>query len=201
VVQFVGRFIFSMTVVLKCPCARCGGNLEFPAEGVGQVIACPHCGEKTKLMEVAQKTEGSRSPQKRPFLLPLALAVAVAVAVAFGIFALKTKPPANPATQETKASSAPKATLTDWNGLKSGAVTLEKSGGRLIYAVGTILNGSSRQRFGVTVELDLFDSENKKVGTASDYVAVIEPGQEWKFQALVTDRGTDRAEVVGLKEN
>jgi hypothetical protein len=34
---------------LTCPCNNCSGHIEFPADGVGQPIACPHCGLQTVL--------------------------------------------------------------------------------------------------------------------------------------------------------
>lgn len=89
----------------------------------------------------------------------------------------------------------------DWNGLKSGEVAIENSGGRLIYAVGTVRNESERQRFGITVDLDLLDAAGKKIGAATDYTQVIEPKKEWRFKALVTDPKTARAEITRIKEN
>ncbi len=82
-----------------------------------------------------------------------------------------------------------------------GEVVLEKSGSRLLYAVGTIRNESDRQRFAVKVDLDLFDANETKIGSASDYTPIIEPRKEWRFKALVTDPKAVRAEVSGIKEN
>ncbi len=31
-------------------CQQCGGPFHFPAEGIGTVINCPHCGQPTELM-------------------------------------------------------------------------------------------------------------------------------------------------------
>jgi len=36
-------------LLAKCSCTRCGTHLEFPLEGAGAFIACPHCGEQTQL--------------------------------------------------------------------------------------------------------------------------------------------------------
>jgi uncharacterized paraquat-inducible protein A len=35
---------------LKGECQKCGGCIEFPASGVGELVVCPHCGEQTKLV-------------------------------------------------------------------------------------------------------------------------------------------------------
>jgi hypothetical protein len=58
----------------------------------------------------------------------------------------------------------------------------------LVYAVGTLTNDTTRQRFGVKVEIDVLDAHRNKLGSATDYTEVIEPGKEWKFRALVTDK-------------
>lgn len=39
---------------LKCNCQSCGSPIEFPAQGVGLKIHCPHCGQETLLSESAE---------------------------------------------------------------------------------------------------------------------------------------------------
>ncbi|HEX3989434.1 MAG TPA: FxLYD domain-containing protein, partial [Verrucomicrobiae bacterium] len=88
-----------------------------------------------------------------------------------------------------------------WHGSKAGKITLEKSDdGRVIHAVGTVRNTSNHQRFGVKVELDVLDAQGKKVGSATDYAQLIEPGKEWKFKALVTDPNAASAKIAAIKE-
>jgi hypothetical protein len=36
---------------VKCPCNHCDILIEFPAEGIGQTITCPHCGMDTVLFQ------------------------------------------------------------------------------------------------------------------------------------------------------
>lgn len=36
-------------LLAKCSCSQCGNHLEFPLEGAGAIIACPHCGQQTQL--------------------------------------------------------------------------------------------------------------------------------------------------------
>jgi len=38
---------------LRCLCNTCSGSIEFPAEGVGAVVACPHCSLETMLFNGA----------------------------------------------------------------------------------------------------------------------------------------------------
>lgn len=169
-------------------------------------------------MELALRVETSfikNPPRKRTLLLAVLIPLALAAALAFGLFAARQKP--EPASRveakpgeinsETQTEDVPKKInrrkkpASAWNDLKPGEVALEKTGSRLIFAVGAIRNESDRQRFGVKVELDLFDAQEAKVGSASDYIQVMEPHKEWKFKAMVTDPKTARAEVAAIKED
>jgi hypothetical protein len=88
-----------------------------------------------------------------------------------------------------------------WHGLKAGPVSLEQQGdGRLVYAVGTLSNMSDHERFGVKIELDVMDAQGEKIGSATDYMQVMEPGKEWKFKAMVTDRKAAKAKLSDIKE-
>ena len=83
------------------------------------------------------------------------------------------------------------AELAARNGLQLSSIALEKTpGSSLVYAVGTITNTAERQRFGVTVDLEVLDASGQKVGTASDYVSVLEPKARWQFKALIVDPKT-----------
>lgn len=209
---------------LKCACKNCGGNIEFPEEGIGRSIRCPHCREETQLVRTTSRWEPP-SPRRSKSILVIALVFcSLAGATAIGILAARkhsgtplprvnevsaVKPaPADetsPPIRHRKKIVPPVKKISpddaDWNGLPPGEVVLEKSGSRLLYAVGTIRNESDRQRFAVKVDLDLFDANETKIGSASDYTPIIEPRKEWRFKALVTDPKAVRAEVSGIKEN
>ena len=45
---------------LKNACARCGKHIEFPAQGIGQKIVCPHCGTTITL----QRPDGTPKEEK-----------------------------------------------------------------------------------------------------------------------------------------
>lgn len=74
-------------------------------------------------------------------------------------------------------------------------------GSRLVYVTGVLKNDSDHQRFGVRVELDLFDTVGTKVGTATDYRQMLDPRATWQFRAIVTDRRATAAKFVGVKED
>jgi hypothetical protein len=96
---------------------------------------------------------------------------------------------------------APAPPPDSWHGLMGGAIALEKSKENgLVYAVGSLRNATDRQRFGVKVVLDLFDANNRKVGSATDYIQWIDANKEWKFKALVTARTAVRAVLASVSE-
>jgi hypothetical protein len=205
----------------KCACQHCGGHIEFPIAGVGRNIACPHCGEKTLLSRAAPVEIGggcaTRSRIYWAFGIATCLVLAAGGAYLYvnysNINRASVAPArsASPATPDQASNSAPfvgalppakpKPPSDPWHGLKAGKVTLDKAGaGNLIYAIGTLTNETPRQRFVVKVELEVMDGHRNKLGSATDYKDVIEPGKEWTFRALVTDRNAKSVRLTKVKE-
>jgi hypothetical protein len=111
---------------------------------------------------------------------------------------MQTAPPA-PAHSEIPKPPSPAPETNDL--LQAGPVSLQKTeGSALIYAVGTVRNNSDRQRFGVKIELDLLDSQDQKIGTAGDYIAILEPHKDWPFRALLTQSKAVRVTVAKIVE-
>jgi hypothetical protein len=111
---------------------------------------------------------------------------------------MQTAPPA-PAHSEIPKPPSPAPETNDL--LQAGPVSLQKTeGSALIYAVGTVRNNSDRQRFGVKIELDLLDSQDQKIGTAGDYIAILEPHKDWPFRALLTQPKAVRVTVAKIVE-
>ncbi len=107
-----------------------------------------------------------------------------------------TNPP--PAPTLPAVPTQPKA-LSD---LKAGDIQLEKAkGSSLVYAVGQLDNNSDYQRFGVKIQLDMLNKAGEKIGTAQDYVPVLEPRKSWHFRALVTDSKAVACKVASIKED
>jgi hypothetical protein len=185
-------------------------------------VPCPHCNWATVLTAetpaVTVPIGGGAKARKQIFRVFL-VAATVVVAAGAGIYRYWYFPknhhlPGSPAAEQSGGSgiappgtSAPVAVVPvarpdPWHGLMAGPVTLEKAGGgHLIYAVGRLTNSSDHQRFGVKVALDVFDAANDKVGSATDYTSSIDPGKEWKFKALVTDRTAATAQLTAVTEN
>jgi len=88
---------------------------------------------------------------------------------------------------------------------KAGEIVVQRpkgtKGSRLAYAVGTLSNSSAARRLGVRVELEMLDQAGQKIGTASDYCGVIEPGGSWTFRALLNDPRAMAARLADIKED
>ena len=79
---------------------------------------------------------------------------------------------------------------------------MEKTkGSSLVYAVGTLKNDSEYERYGVRLNLDLFNSKGAKIGTATDYKESLTPHQEWQFHAMVLEPKTAKVELGTIKED
>ena len=70
-----------------------------------------------------------------------------------------------------------------------------------LFAVGTVKNTSERQRFGLRVELDVLDIDGMKIGTASDYLAILEPKKNWRFKALLLEKNAMSAKLTSITED
>ena len=206
----------SQNKFLKCSCAACGGHIEFPADGIGSTVPCPHCGCATELtLETPPviAASGTRSLKwiiAGGVILLVGLVAAVGIVIAANRLMKKAREPrpiaASPARPKaTNAAparpSAPAGTLSVLNGFSSSAVTMEQApGSALRYATGVLKNETDKQRFGVTVEIELLDPRGGKTGTAKDYVDLIEPRAEWKFHASVLQKKAATARVSNVTE-
>lgn len=199
----------NQTKFLIGECQHCHGRIEFPAESIGLTTDCPHCGKQTELLLAPPKDEPTIP---RTTIVYTVIAVLILVAGLAGVIvALKLAQRKIAHRNEDAISQAPLAAPTNTApdsddpiskaGFRVGPVTLEKTQGTsLIHAIGTLTNASDRQRFGVQVQLDLFDDSGKNIGTAKDYQPVIESNGEWKFHAPVMSSKTASAKVVSVTE-
>jgi len=173
---------------VKGECQHCAGHLEFPIDAAGETIVCPHCGQSTTLV---WPLAHNRAPTK----VVRMVFGSVFLILAFSIAALiiSGKKPNRISTPETPKRVAARVITTAvpddetrTNEFALTALRLEKSpGSSLVYATGKVKNLSPRRRFGVKVELNLFDASNNPVGQSKDYQPLLEPGAEWHFKAMV----------------
>lgn len=194
----------SATRYFKCNCQQCGGRIEYPVESVGTAVECPHCGQQTDLTLPAPLETGSE-PRKR-----IGWAITGAIILLVGIIAIVVAigwvnrlTPAGQAKVPAKGSLPPPAVPTErikvMSGFKVGQMNIETAG-NFRYATGLIRNETDRSRFGVRVELDLLDEFGEKMGSTSDYAAIIEPRGEWRFRAMVLETNAASAAIRAIKE-
>lgn len=198
---------------LKGDCQHCGEHIEFPVESIGMTVDCPHCGQVTELLLALPPSEPA-APRRWMVLAVVAILILIAglVACVAGlnyynkvlrrIEARRTAVSAQKATNAVPGVAENAEDVTINVGFQVSAITLEKApDSSLVYAVGTLKNRANRQRFGVRVELDLFDAAGQKLGAAKDYQSVLEPNGEWRFKALVVDAKAVSAKVASIKED
>jgi hypothetical protein len=199
------------------PCPHCGWKTKLIQSGAPSI-------------ETSEAPAIPASKKRHPVLWMSLGGLGLAAALVFGIVAArKNAPPASPEKEviakkvETSKAEGTESEIVETstgkkrpsrrakkaaaipefesNGLQAFRVAIEKAkSSRLIYATGAIRNQSARQRFGVKVELDLFDESGAKLGSATDYVQVIEPHKEWKFRAMVTEPKVTKAKVAAITE-
>jgi hypothetical protein len=199
------------TTYLKCSCPHCDGHIEYPASAAGQTVACPHCGTTEVLPGAVISPVRKKGA---PFALIgmvggglLAIGMIGALILhQIGVQKSSRNPIVPRSTQSTTAApeqesppdpAAPKSPAD----FKISKIAFErKEGSGLIYAVGTVKNSSAHQRFGVKIELDLLDGGGQRIGTATDYTAVIEPRDDWSFRALINEAKVTSAKFARISE-
>jgi hypothetical protein len=199
---------------LKCSCQQCGRHIEFPADAIGTSVDCPHCGWPTELTIPPPPELSAPSPRNLTWpVIGLCVLLFGMIASVVGLRlvkqlalknrsgksgALAAKSTNNPAKTGSPAVTAASISTNDF--IVAG-VTLEKAkGGHLVYVIGSVKNETERQRFGVRVELDLFDQGGVKVGRSSDYRQTLAPKADWRFKALVFQSTAATATLASIKE-
>src|ERR1041384_3966056 len=100
---------------LKGHCQVCGGHLEFPADGAGMTVECPHCGKMTELW-LARPPEEPTIP-RRTLVWTIVTVVILLLGLAAAVDALKRAErraaakkmaePARPADPDKDAQQGP----------------------------------------------------------------------------------------------
>jgi len=205
----------SETKYLKCACASCGGHIEFPADAIGSTVPCPHCGWQTELTIETPPVIAARPSRSLKWVIAGGVILVVGLIAVVGALVvashlIKKKREARVesrttpnviATNRAPPNSARVTSPKLLNDFSFSAVTIDKAANSsLTYAMGSLKNETDKQRFGVTVELDLLDANGKKLGSTKDYAAVIEPRAEWKFHELLVQKNVASARVADIKE-
>jgi hypothetical protein len=205
----------SQTKYLKCECQHCGNHLEFPADAIGMAVDCPHCRQQTELTLSTPPELSAPAPKNMTWIIAGIVILLIGVIATVASFVVLNRlakrnqrhtPVAvtkEPGTKRVSPAMPANGTgQISTNNFSVSQIVLEKAkGSALVYAVGTVKNDSPQQRFGIKVELDLFDADGLKVGAASDYQQILEPKAEWRFKALVLDPKAASATLASIKED
>jgi hypothetical protein len=186
---------------LRGECQHCGGSIQFHAEHIGGVADCPLCGQPTELNLPAPPRERSPVPVKAIIFVTLAVLILGAGMVGINQALKRAK---RLQAAQTPAPPAPRLKATgpfaSQEFQASPVVITQVPGRTIVYAVGTLTNFAARPRFEVKAEMDLFDETGAKLGVASDYQKLIEPGDRWEFKALVVDKRARTAQLTAIRE-
>lgn len=193
----------NQTKNIKGNCLQCGGPFDFPVDGIGQTVDCPHCGRPTELQIAAPPATSAVSARQIVYVV---VAVVILIGGLVGtMIALKRAQGMKASRIGTVENAREKTLAADpltQAGFQVSAIIVERAtSGSLLYARGTVKNISSSKKFGVKIELELRDEQNWKLGTSTDYQQSLEPGAEWKFKAMVMNPKTASATILSIKED
>ncbi len=170
----VASLMMNRTKQLHGLCSECGGPLRFPAESIGLITACPHCGKQTELSLPAPADENVIS--KRTLIWTLVAVIILGLGLAGAFSALKR------AERWAAAQKHPAA------GMEASGITLQKStDGSPAQVLGTLQNTSGQERSEIRIEIDLLDGSGATVGKASGFKHSLGAGQQWQFKIPVPD--------------
>jgi len=192
---------------IKGNCQQCGGPFDFPVEGIGQTVDCPHCGRPTELQLATPPATSAVSTRQIVYVI-VAIMILVGGLVGAMVALKRAQRMGSNQTRDVDVAGAMTTTTTGpadplaQAGFQASAVTIEKTtSGSLLFAKGTLKNISPSKKFGVKIELELRDAQNWKLGTTTDYQPTLEPGAEWKFKAMVMNPKTASAAILSIKED
>ena len=192
----------SETKFLHGECQQCGGHLEFPADSAGTSAECPHCNQQTELLLSTGETIPTKAPVKSIVFLALACLILVGGLVG-AMLALKRAQRMttnHPAPQQITTNIAPTLPFASQE-FSSSAVRIEKDpGSSLVRAIGSIMNLSTRRRFGVRIEIEMKDESGRVLAPTKDYSATIEPGATWNYKAVILTKGAVSGRVAAITE-
>lgn len=180
-------------------CSECGGSIEFQAELVGTMTQCPRCRKQTELT-LAVPPEEPAVPRRIIIWTAIAIATLV-LALIVTVVGLKHFEKLA-ARQKDRAAAAPGARdAAAGAGFEVSVFSLDKGqGSNGVYAVGTVVNSSSRPRLRVSVQLDVLDAGGRTVEIARTFRPVLESGAKWQIKlSVAVDSNAHSVKVASIK--
>ena len=213
---------------LKCTCAHCGGHIEFPAEGVGVTVDCPHCAGAVLLTATPPPVLGTAQPPRAPVATPTAPAAGAPASgsgkrgrLIGGIAAVFLLVVVAGVVKKFRGKSSSSDGAAVGKTVKPGAVPpppepeppprvpgedlqvlkqqIQKAEqGSLRYVSGVVTNHGDRQFFNVKVEFEMLNTNGQVVGNATDYLGNLAPHTAWNFRAQILDRDAAKLRLTKL---
>jgi hypothetical protein len=190
---------------LQGACEHCGGGIRYPAEQVGTMVACPHCGKQTELQLLTPKTEPAIPT--RMIVWTVVAVLILAGGLAGALLALKRARNLAERKQAAQAGSPapsrPAAILFSPvpGDFQVTTVTVERAGpGQLPYGTGTVSNSLDRARARVRIELEVMDATGRRIGGSMDSIDEIGPHGLKPFRAPLLKAEAASAKVTAITE-
>ena len=147
-------------------------------------INCGACG--TQISVKAKACPSCGAPVARPKLKLAIIALFVVALIGLGVGGFLI----------LKKGGGAGALLGGGGDLKVDKFELTKvPGTTLVHVTGTVKNRSEQQFQSVRIDFKLLDKSNKQIGTATDFIMLLEPKAEWTFKAQVLETEAVKAEL------
>lgn len=161
-------------------CGKCGSALK---DGRG---FCENCG--TRLTSAPAGARGGK-PRLSGTGIGILLTLAALLALGWGL--LDRSP-----NSEGRVDAAPIKNSAERSVLSVDDYAFVSRDG-LDVIVGRARNTSGRRLKRATVSFDLWNDLNEKVGTATDSIRGLEPGETWRFEIVVFNRSATQYRLAG----
>jgi len=191
---------------LRGECQHCGGLIEFHAEHAGTIGECPHCNQNTQLMLALPPEDAS--PLRRKVIIFSLIGSLIFIGGLIGMKTALNRARQLRAENEKFSSSSISQSTTRTedvfakDGFYISQPSISKSeGSTIMHAVGSVTNVAKHQRYGVKVELEIFDLSGEKIGVTSDYKKIMESGAEWRYRALIVEKRAASAKILRVTES
>jgi hypothetical protein len=166
------------------------GMLQFAGPPIPTFKNCPRCNGQMRFID--KTCPGCAIIRKRRWLclwIVLAvLAIALLAGTAWVAIRHFQKPPEPPKTGPDVLTQPAVDNYLGTNELLPGRFVIQqRRGSDLLIAVGDIVNVSKKAHSHIRADLNVLDRNGKKIGTVSDYMNGLAPGEIWHFNARITD--------------
>lgn len=157
-------------------CKNCGKECEDSSK------FCPTCGADLS-------KESTEKQVKKPNKILVGIGIFFAVFFALGIIGnlLPNSNNTNNGQQSAQMEQKPDLELIEHKACK---MDYGSNG-----VCGTVVNNSSKKYNYAQVEISLYDKSGSIIGSTMSNISNLEPGQQWKFKAVVMENNVDHYEI------